>query len=99
MRKLFATMFLTCALAVGATAPMAAAQPVVTGGLVNITVVDVLNNNTVTIDRVVTVGAALGIAANVCNVSVAVLAQQLGSTGDTTCENTLTDFTATISQP
>jgi hypothetical protein len=99
MRKLFATIFLTCGLAVGATAPIAAAQPVVTGGLVNITVVDVLNNNTVTLDRVVTVNAALGVAANVCDVGVNVLATQLGSGNDATCSNTLSGVTATISQP
>ena len=49
MRKLVATLFLTGALAVGVAAPIASAQPVITGGLVNITVVDVLNNNTQTI--------------------------------------------------
>jgi len=98
MRKLFATLFLTAALAVGATAPTASAQPVITGGLVNITVVDVLNNNTVTLDRTVNVALALGIAANVCDVTVGVLAQQL-NTGSATCENTLDGFTATITQP
>ena len=98
MRKLFATLFLTAALAVGATAPAASAQPVITGGLVNITVVDVLNNNTVTLDRTVNVALALGIAANVCDVTVGVLAQQL-NTGSATCENTLDGFTATITQP
>ena len=98
MRKLFATLFLTAALAVGATAPTASAQPVITGGLVNITVVDVLNNNTVTLDRTVNVALALGIAANVCDVTVGVLARQL-NTGSTTCQNTLDGFTATITQP
>ena len=98
MRKLFATLFLTAALAVGATAPTASAQPVITGGLVNITVVDVLNNNTVTLDRTVNVALALGIAANVCDVTVGVLAQQL-NTGSATCQNTLDGFTATITQP
>ena len=98
MRKLVATLFLTAALAVGATAPAASAQPVITGGLVNITVVDVLNNNTVTLDRTVNVALALGIAANVCDVTVGVLAQQL-NTGSATCENTLDGFTATITQP
>jgi hypothetical protein len=98
MRKLVATLFLTGALAVGATAPAASAQPVITGGLVNITVVDVLNNNTVTLDRTVNVALALGIAANVCDVTVGVLAQQL-NTGSATCQNTLDGFTATITQP
>jgi hypothetical protein len=98
MRKLVATLFLTGALAVGATAPAASAQPVITGGLVNITVVDVLNNNTVTLDRTVNVALALGIAANVCDVTVGVLAQQL-DTGSATCQNALDGVTATITQP
>jgi hypothetical protein len=98
MRKLVATLFLTGALAVGATAPAASAQPVITGGLVNITVVDVLNNNTVTLDRTVNVALALGIAANVCDVTVGVLAQQLNA-GSATCQNTLDGVTATINQP
>ena len=98
MRKFIATLFLTGALGVGATAPLASAQPIITGGLVNITVVDVLNNNTVTLDRVVTVGAALNIAANVCDVSVGVLARQLHN-GDTTCRNAAQTAEATISQP
>jgi hypothetical protein len=98
MRKFFATLFLTCALAVGATAPVASAQPIITGGLVNITVVDLLNNNNVTLDRVVTVGAALNVAANVCDVSVGVLARQLHA-GDTTCENADQTARAIISQP
>jgi hypothetical protein len=98
MRKLAATLMLTAALAVGATAPMASAQPVITGGLVNVTVFDVLNNNTVTLDRVVTVGAALNIAANVCDLSVGVLARQLES-GDTTCTNAEQTARAVISQP
>ena len=61
-------------------APAAQAQgPVVTGGLVNITVVDLLNNNTILSNNNVNVGVALDLAANVCGVSVNVLAQQLGS--------------------
>jgi hypothetical protein len=98
MRKVIATLFLTGAFAVGAVAPTASAQPVITGGLVNITVVDVLNNNTVTLDRTVNVALALGIAANVCDVTVGVLAQQL-NTGSPTCTNTLDGMTATINQP
>jgi hypothetical protein len=98
MRKLIATLFLTGALAVGATAPAASAQPVITGGLVNITVVDVLNNNTVTLDRTVNVALALNLAANVCDVTVGVLAQQL-RTGSATCQNTVDGVTATLTQP
>jgi hypothetical protein len=95
MRKFIATLFLTGALAVGSVAPMATAAPVVTGGLVNVTVTDVdlnvLNYNNIG------VAAALGIAANVCDVSVAVLANQLG-TGSSTCTNEVDGTTATITQ-
>jgi hypothetical protein len=99
MRKLFATLFLTCALAVGATAPMAGAAPIVTGGLVNITIVDVLNNNEVTLDRVVNVAAAINIAANVCDTSVAVLAAEFNDTGGVDCQSLIDGGTAVISQP
>ena len=99
MRKLFATMFLTCALAVGATAPMAGAAPVITGGLVNITVVDVLNHNTVTLDRVVNIAAAINIAANVCDTSVAVLATIYDPNTGLSCTSTIDGGTAVISQP
>jgi hypothetical protein len=53
----------------------------------------------VTVDRVVTVNAALALAANVCDVGVNVLATQLGSGNDATCTNTVNGVTATISQP
>lgn len=56
------------------------------------------NNNTVTLDRTVNVASALGIAANVCDLSVGVLAQQLQS-GSATCTNTLDGVTATLNQP
>ncbi len=80
------------ALTAGGLAP-AQASPVVTGGLVNITVVDVLNN----LDVNVGIAAALGLAANVCDVNVGVLARQL-HTGSATCTNTVTGTTATIRQ-
>jgi hypothetical protein len=94
MRKFFATLFLTAALAVGAVAPTASAQPVFTGGLVNITVVDVLSGNTVT--AIVPIGVAANVAANVCDVSAGVLVQEFRDAGTTTCE-TATQ-TATIDQ-
>jgi hypothetical protein len=52
-------------------APPATAAPLVTGGLVNVTVADneILND--------VNVGVALGVAANLCDVNVNVLAKQL----------------------
>jgi hypothetical protein len=58
----------------------ALAQPVVTGGLVNVTIVDVLSGNEVALQVPVTV------AANVCGVSVAALAQDLRS-GPVDCSN------------
>lgn len=62
----------------------ASAQPLVTGGLVNVTVTNVANNNEILNQNNISVGAALQIAANVCDVNV--LAVQLG--GDSaTCTN------------
>ena len=99
MRKFVATLFLTGALAAGSVAPGSAALngPIVTGGLVNITVVDVLNN--VTLDRVVNVAAAVNIAANVCNVPVSVLSADYAQDLSATCTNTANGVTATINQP
>ncbi len=53
-----------------ATVSPAAAAPVITGGLVNVTVTDVLNNNTVTIQ------VPIAVAANLCDIAVNVLATQ-----------------------
>jgi hypothetical protein len=94
MRKFFATLFLTVALAVGAVAPTASAAPVVTGGLVNVTVTDVLNNNTVTVT--VPIGVAANVAANVCGVAVGVLVQDFRNDGNAVC-STATQ-TASITQ-
>jgi hypothetical protein len=52
-----------------AAAPAASAQPVVTGGLVNITITDVLNNNQVNVQ------VPIGVPANVCGVAANILAQ------------------------
>jgi hypothetical protein len=81
IRKVGATAFATAALFGTVAAAPAGAQggPVITGGLVNITVVDLLNNNTILSNNDVNLGVALNAAANVCGVSVNVLAQQLGS--------------------
>jgi len=75
----------------------AGAAPIVTGGLVNVTVVDVLNNNEVIKNVNVSLGAALGIAANVCDVGVNVLARQL-KTGGATCTSTASGQRVDISQ-
>jgi len=79
-------------------ASTATAQPIITGGLVNVVVTDVIDDVTVTVQDVnVSVGAALALAANVCDVNVNVLARQL-RTGPATCENAVDDTAVTISQ-
>jgi hypothetical protein len=70
LKKFVATTFATGLIAAGASVPTASAQPVITGGLVNITVVDVLNNNDVNVQ------VPIGIAANVCGINAAVIAHQ-----------------------
>jgi hypothetical protein len=67
-RKLAASLFASGLLAVGAAAP-ASAQPIITGGLVNITIVDVLNDNEVNVQ------VPIGVAANVCGIQANVLAR------------------------
>ena len=74
------------------------AQPLVTGGLVNVTVTDVIDDVTVVVQDInVSLGAALGIAANVCDVTVNVLARQL-RTGGATCTSDASGQTVDISQ-
>ena len=99
MRKSIALLFSTAVLAVGATAPAASAQgPVITGGLVNITITNFLNNNTVTFDRVVNVAAAVNIAANVCDLDVNIIAADFSDDGNATCTNTVGQV-VTLTQP
>jgi hypothetical protein len=87
IKKLVATTFATGLMAVGVAAPTAPAQPVVTGGLVNVTVVDVIDDVTVVVRDVnVGVGVAANVAAALCDtadVNAAVLAQQVVRGGDT----------------
>lgn len=66
------------ALALGMSAPVAA-QPVITGGLVNVTIVDAVD-----ISRV-TVQLPIAIAANVCDVDINVLAADLADDGQANC--------------
>jgi hypothetical protein len=68
-RKLIVSTLATGVMAAGVALPTASAQPVVTGGLVNITVVDVLNNTDVNVQ------VPIGVAANVCGVQANVLAR------------------------
>ena len=54
------------------------------GGLVNVTIVDVIDDITIR-DINVNVAAAVNIAANVCNVAVGVIADDLLEDGQYTC--------------
>ncbi len=100
LKKLIATVGTAGLLAAGSVGLAAPAQaaPVITGGLVNVTVTEVdvltgdfLNGNTVQVG----VGAALALAANVCDVNVNVLARQFRN-GGATCSNTVDDVRTTV---
>lgn len=79
-----------------AVAAPASAQPLVTGGLVNVTVSDIETGDILS-ENQVSLGAALGIAANICDVNVNVLAQQLRD-GGATCESEASGQQVDISQ-
>lgn len=81
-RKLVAALFSTAVMAVTVAAPASAHPPLVTGGLINVTLMDVLNNNNVSVQ------VPVGIAANVCDVNAAVLLAAVRDTGSATCEAT-----------
>lgn len=68
-KKLLASLFATGLLSVGLAAPASAHPPVFAGGLVNITIFDVLNENQINVQ------VPIGVAANVCGVQANVLAQ------------------------
>jgi hypothetical protein len=87
IRKWIAATVLSGGLAMGVGAPVAlsspaGAQPVFTGGLVNITVSNVLNNNDVQVAAVV----PIEVAATICGVDVSVLSTQIGQQGFAVCE-------------
>ena len=76
---------------IAATAVPAMAQPVVTGGLVNVTITNLLNNNQVTAT------VPIQAAANICGVSVAALSSGL-ATGPVSCtSNPSQGTTVTVS--
>lgn len=85
LKLLGATTLASGALFAGVGGPAASAQPIVTGGLVNVTITDVLNNNTV--DVKVPVQAGLDLGANVCGVDVAVLAAEFSQNNAASCTN------------
>jgi hypothetical protein len=78
MRRMLATLTIL-ALMVAMSAMPAMAAPVVTGGLVNVTIVDAVdvNDNTVQLP--------IAAAANVCDVDVNVLAADLADDGEANC--------------
>ncbi len=80
-RKLVAALFSTAIMAVTVAAP-AGAQPVITGGLINITLVDVLNDNQVNVQ------VPIGVAVNACDINAAILLAAVRDTGSATCEAT-----------
>jgi hypothetical protein len=83
-RRLLASLCATGLLAVGVTAPAASAQPVVTGGLVNVTIVDLIDGDVLS-DNNVGVGVAANVAALLCDtadINAAVLATQVVRGGD-----------------
>ena len=72
-RSRLATLASVCALAgLGVSSAQATAQPVVTGGLVNVTVTDVVDVNNNQVEVIAQI--PIGVAANVCNVAASVLA-------------------------
>jgi hypothetical protein len=85
MKKLLAALGLGATLAFGAP-QMAEAQPVVTGGVVNVTIVDVLTGDILSNNNV-SVAAALGVAANVCGIAVNVLSVDLSQDGRVDCQS------------
>ena len=90
-KRTLAALATTGTLALAPAVP-AMASPVVTGGLVNVTLTDIANNTTVTLLNNVNVGVAAQVAANVCGVGVNVLASQLGTSGPVSCTTTTGDI-------
>lgn len=77
------------ALAIVPAAATVSAQPpiVIGGGLVNVQIVDLIDGGVVNVEDVnVALGVALQLAANVCDVNVNVLAEQLRD-GGATCDS------------
>lgn len=84
----------------GGTAFMATpaqAAPVVTGGLVNVTVTDVIDGDVLSQNNV-GVAAVVGIAANVCDVNVGGILGELRKTGTATCESAVDQRNFTFTQ-
>jgi len=99
MKRILATSATAAIALTGSTLGIAApahASPVITGGLVNITVVDLIDGDVLSNNNVA-LGAALGLAANICDVNVNVLSVQLRN-GGATCTADASGQQVTISQ-
>lgn len=81
MRRLVALLAVVAMMVVATAMPVFAA-PIVTGGLVNVTIVDAVD-----VDRT-TVQLPIAVAANVCDVDVNVLAADLADDGTANCTAT-----------
>ena len=81
IKRMAAAFFASGALLATAAAPASAHPALVTGGLVNVTITNVANNNTVQLT--VPVNAAVAICADV-DVNAAVLLALINDPGDTT---------------
>ncbi len=93
VRTMIAAAALTATASLGLVAP-ASASPVITGGLVNVTLTNVLNNNQVQ------VAVPISVAAAICGVTVNVLAVALAPTGTQTfnCPSSTGTQTVTASR-
>ena len=79
MKRILAVL-MTTALMVALSAMPAMAQPLFTGGLINVTVTDVVED--------VTVQVPVGVAANLCDINAAVLVADFQDDGDAQCTAT-----------
>jgi len=89
MRKRIAALAIGTALAFGAVSTEAAPpDPVITGGLVNVTLVDVIDIGDVNVAvQNVGIGVAANVAAQICGLQVGnigIIAQQVATQGQTT---------------
>ena len=101
MRKLLATIAIGGAVAFVAPKMAEAQGPVVTGGLVNVTLVDVVSDNNIAILQNVGVGVAANVAAQICGtqltIPVGILAAQVVRNGSATA-CTVTDQSGVVRQ-
>ena len=83
MKRIMQVWFVTALMVVFTAAP-ALAQPVFAGGLVNVTIIDAVDVEDVTVQ------VPVAAAANICDVNAAVLIAQIEDTGSAECEATAT---------